>query len=129
MRTFHGSSGIRVRAGTALIYVLSLVLSGSAIAKFVQIPKVVTEMSAMGFDGGKLMLIASLELASAILFLYPRTRSFGLLMVSAYLGGAIATHVGHNELPFQPGFVLTLFWIAALLRHPQTLWSFTHRSS
>jgi hypothetical protein len=86
-------------------------------------------MTALGFDGNKLVLIAVLEIASTIFFAYTRTRSFGLLMVSAYLGGAIATHVGHNQPPFQPAVVLALFWLAAWLRHPEMLWSMNRTSS
>ena len=111
----------RVRLGAIFIYLLSLVLVGSAVAKFAHVPKVALQMASMGFDGGKLTLIAVLEIMSAILFLVPRSRSFGLLMVSAYLGGAIATHVGHNDPPFQPAIVLALFWIAVWLKHPEAL--------
>jgi len=47
-------------------------------------------MSAVRFDNPRLMLIAMLEASGAILFMIPRTRALGLLLVSAYLGGAIA---------------------------------------
>jgi len=98
-------------------------LIGSAGAKFAHVPKVVTELVAMGFDGNKLMLIAILEILSALLFLIPVTRSFGLLLVSSFLGGAIATHMQHNQPIVQPSFVLFLIWLGAWLRHPQILWS------
>jgi hypothetical protein len=111
----------RLRTGNFLIYFLSVLLVGSAAVKLLQVPAVVSRMAVLGFDGGKLMLIAVLEILSALLFAYPRTRSLGLLMVSAYLGGAIATHVGHDQLPLQPSVVLALFWLAAWLRHSQTL--------
>ena len=75
------------------------------------------------------MIIATLEILSAGLFLMPRTRSIGLLLVSAYLGGAIATHMGHDEPVYQPAFVLVLFWMGAWLRHPEMFWSFNHRSA
>lgn len=119
----------RFRVGGLLIYVLSLLLAGSAAAKFAHIPKVASQMAAMGFDDGKLMLIAVLEISSAVLFVIPRTRSVGLLLVSAYLGGAIATHIGHNEPPFQPAVVLALFWIATWLKHPEILRSPARASS
>lgn len=117
-------TGARAWVGRIMIYFLSFVLAASAVAKFAGIPKVASQMAAMGFDGQKLTMIAVLEIISALLFAFPRTRSIGLVMVSAYLGGAIATHVGHNQPPFQPAIVLGLFWLAAWLRHPQVLWSF-----
>jgi DoxX-like family len=57
---------------------------------------------ALGFDGSRLMIIAVLEMASAALFLVPKTRPFGLLLVSAFLGGAIAAHLGHGQPPAPP---------------------------
>ena len=129
MKPATRSIGARFRAATILIYVLSFLLVGSAVAKFAEIPKVTSQMAAVGFDGSKLTLIATLEIGSALLFAFPRTRSFGLLMISAYLGGAIATHVGHNQPAFQPAIVLSLFWLAVWLRHPEMLWSLKHGSS
>jgi len=73
-----------------MIYLLGAVLVGSAVAKFAQIPKVVSQMNAAGFDSPRLMLIVMLEADGAILFMMPRTQVLGLLLVSAYLGGAIA---------------------------------------
>jgi hypothetical protein len=101
----------------------SVMLIGSAGAKLAHVPKVVTELGAMGFDGNKLIFIATLEILSAVLFLVPVTRSIGLLMVSSYMGGAIATHVGHDQPLIQPAMVLVIFWLGTWLRHPQILWS------
>ncbi|PYU78533.1 MAG: hypothetical protein DMG50_27155 [Acidobacteria bacterium] len=69
-------------------------------------------MSAVRFDNPRLMLIAMLEASGAILFMIPRTRALGLLLVSAYLGGAIVTHLGRSQSPeaASPAFVLALFW-------------------
>jgi hypothetical protein len=114
------SSG-RFRAGSFLIYLFSFLLAGSSAAKLMPVPKVASQMALVGFAGGRLTLIAVLEIVSAFLFAYPRTRSFGLLMVSAYLGGAIAAHVGHGQVGIQPAVVLGLIWFATWLRHPQLL--------
>lgn len=131
MRTENASVSRKRRiTGNVLIVLGGLMLIGSAGAKFAHVPKVVTELGAMGFDGNKLMLIAILEILSALLFLIPVTRSFGLLLVSSFLGGAIATHMQHNQPIVQPSFVLFLIWLGAWLRHPQILWSlFTPLSS
>jgi DoxX-like family len=108
--------GARFRAGNLLAYVLSFLLTGSAIAKFIPVPKVAGQMALVGFAGGRLTFIAALEIASAFLFAYPRTRFFGLLMVSAYLGGAISAHVGHGQIGWQPAVILGLVWLSACLR-------------
>ena len=114
--------------GKVLVNMGGVMLIGSAAAKFAHVPQVVSQLGAMGFDGGRLTFIAVLEVVSAVLFLVPFTRSLGLLFVSSFLGGAIATHLQHGQPIVQPAFVLSLIWLAAWLRHPQILWSFAGRS-
>ena len=111
-------------AGYVLITLGSLVLLGSAGAKLAHVPKVVSEFESMGFDSNKLLFIALLEVASALLFLIPFTRSLGLLLVSSFLGGAIATHLQHDQPIIPPSFVLSLIWLGTWLRHRAMLWSF-----
>lgn len=124
MQTNSSSVGKKRRiTGTVLMGLASIMLIGSAVAKLAHVPKVVTELGAMGFSGNKLIFIAILEILSAVFLLIPVTRSFGLLMVSAFMGGAIATHVGHDQPFIQPAMVLVIFWLGTWLRHPQILWS------
>ena len=113
------ASSARLRAGNFLIYLFSFLLVGSSAAKLVPVPNVAWQMALVGFAGGRLIFIAVLESVSALLLAYPRTRSLGLLMVSAYLGGAIAAHVGHGQIGFQPAVVLGLIWLGAWLRYPR----------
>jgi len=117
-------SSARGVAGNILIFLVGLVLFGSAISKFAHVPAVVKQLETIGFGGGRLMFIATLELLSAVLVLILRTRSVGLLLASAYMGGAIAAHLGHGEPIYQPAFILGLLWAGCYLRHPELLWSF-----
>jgi len=123
MSSLPTGSGRRT-AGNILIFLGGLALIASAATKFAHITLVVNQLAAIGFDGGRLMIIATLEFCSAALYLVPRTRSIGLPLISSYLGGAIAAHLGHREPVYQPAFVLALLWIGAYLRHPEILWSF-----
>jgi DoxX-like family len=109
--------------GNVVVFSCGLLLVGSAAAKFAHVPRVVGQLGAMGFDGNRLMLIAVLETITAVLFLMRPARSAGLLLVSAFLGGAIATHIQHGHSPAQPIFFLSLLWLGTWLRHPEILWS------
>jgi DoxX-like family len=130
MDTDNASFGKARRiAGLVLICLGSIVLIGSAGAKFAHVPKVVNELGAMGFDDGRLTMIAVAEVVSALLFLLPFTRSIGLLLASAYMGGAIATHVQHGQPFIQPAMILAILWAGAWLRHPQVLWSMNPSST
>ena len=121
----HVDSTARRRAGTTLTTIAGLLLLGSGTAKAVGVAPVVQPLQAYGFTD-TLPLVALLELTSAALLLIPRTRSFGLLFASAFLGGAIATHVQHHEIPqvLPAAAVLTTAWVGTWLKHPVTLWSF-----
>lgn len=109
--------------GSVLMSLGGLVLLASATTKLAQIPKVMAELGAMGVHGNNVTLIAMLEVISALLFLLPATRSVGLLLVSSFLGGAIATHLEHGQPVIQPAVVLLLIWLGTWLRHPDILWS------
>lgn len=124
MQKNHSSSSRARRiTGNIFVYAGTFVLVASALAKFAHVPKVVSELGAFGFDGGRLTLIAVLELLSAILFAVPRTRAAGVLLVSAYMGGAVATHIQHGQSPVQPAIILAILWMGAWLRNPETMWS------
>jgi hypothetical protein len=88
-----GSSRIRSVTANILIFLPGLALAVSSILKFAGVPAAVHQMASSGFTGGRLMLVAALEILSAALFLYLKTRSIGLLFLSAFLGGAMCTHV------------------------------------
>ncbi len=118
-------SRARFIAANALIYASGALLTASAAAKVAQIPVILENFRVLGYEGSRLTSIALLELACAVLFMIPRTRSLGLLLVSAYLGGAIAVHVGHAQWgAVRPAIFLGVIWLGAWLRHPQILWSF-----
>jgi hypothetical protein len=113
----------RKTAGLGLITLGAIVLLASAGAKLAQVPHVASQLAAAGFSPDKVMFVAFLELLSSVLFLVPATRSFGILLASSFLGGAIATHLQHAQSIVPPSIVLLLVWLGAWLRHPEVLWS------
>lgn len=60
--------------------------------------------------------IGVIEIAVAILYLIPRTAFIGAVLVTAYLGGAIATHVRVNDQFIMPVIMGVLVWVALGLR-------------
>jgi hypothetical protein len=123
----------RSTVGNVLILLPGIAVMMSAFVKLVGVPGVVHQMATMGFTGGRYTLVAILELLSAALFLYSRLRSLGLLLLSAFMGGAICVHVQIGEVPkaIGPAILLTLAWSGTWLRHPEVFWSWRkmHRAS
>jgi hypothetical protein len=124
--------------GSILISFCVFVMIAGAIVKTLHPAKVVAYMGSMGYQGATLFLIAALELLCAIMFLLPPTRIYGLLLVSAYFGGAISAHLAHHPPviggpflmymsthpyigSFVPSLVLAGAWVGVWLRHPEML--------
>jgi len=64
------------------------------------------------------IIIAMGELAGTALFFLPKTKNFGTMVLSGYLGGAIMSHMSYGEDFSAPAIFLVLIWITAGLRQP-----------
>jgi hypothetical protein len=73
----------------------------------------------LGWSEEIMYRIAVVEVAVAILFLIPQTAFVGAILLAAYLGGAVATHVRVSDPFFMPIILGVLAWIALGLRDPR----------
>jgi hypothetical protein len=113
------SSGKALRiAGWVLSGLLGALFAFSASLKFAAAEEVLKQFDAFGLRDFRL-LIGVGEVVSTALFLIPRTGVLGTLLLSGYMGGAIATHMEHGESFLIPSVVLALVWVAAGLRMPE----------
>jgi hypothetical protein len=76
-------------------------------------------MEKLGWDTGVMLKIGIVEVTLAILILIPRTAFVGAVLLTAYLGGAVATHVRVGEPFFFPVIIGVLVWISLGLRDPR----------
>ena len=60
--------------------------------------------------------IGIVEIACALLYTIPKTRVVGAVLVTAYLGGAVATHVRVGEPFVMPILLGILVWAGLYLR-------------
>jgi len=94
--------------------ILGMVLSGAM--KVIQHPKVLEGMHKFGYPDGAIMGIGLLELSCAVVYAIPRTAVLGAILVTGYLGGAVATHVRIGD-PFVAPLLLGVFaWAGLFLR-------------
>jgi hypothetical protein len=100
----------------------------SASGKLFGVAQVVEMMQKWGL-GNHLLLIGMGELVSALLFAIPKTHSLGVLLLSGYMGGAIVTHMQHDEPFVIQSVYLLLIWVAGYLRYPELLQSFREPSA
>lgn len=66
--------------------------------------------------GPYIVALGTMELLFTALFLYPKTMKLGVLLLTAYFAGAIATDISHGRSPVAATVILTLVWVAAFLR-------------
>ena len=97
---------------------LVVVFAGSAFMKLSQNPEAIARAASFGFSPETNFIIGLVEIVSLILFLIPRTGILGGMLLVAYLGGAIATTLQHQQ-PFAiPIIVQIVLWITMYIRFP-----------
>jgi hypothetical protein len=105
--------------GWALSGLAGLMLIASAIDKIIPTQHAIDMASSFGISTNQYIILGIIEVTSVLLFLYPRTAILGLLLLSSYLGGAIATHLQHGQEILFPSVFEAVFWIAAVIRFPE----------
>jgi hypothetical protein len=81
----------------------------------------VQEFARIGWPVAALETLATLQLVAIGLFLIPWTSVLGALMLTGYLGGAIASYVRIGEYypPLVPFTTAALAWVGLFLREPR----------
>jgi hypothetical protein len=104
-------------------YVLSalpvLMLVFSAVMKLAKPTPVVEEFTRLGWTGDHAVPLGIVELACAIIYAIPQTAVLGAILLTGYLGGAIATHVRLGEQFIGPAVFGVLIWLGLYLRDPR----------
>ena len=73
-----------------------------------------------GYPPSTLLPIGLLEIACAVVYAAPPTAVLGAVLVTGYLGGAVATHVRVGEPAFVGPVVFgVLAWLGLYLRDPR----------
>src|SRR5690606_9758181 len=98
---------------------VSAFLIFSAGGKFTEWDGKADMFATMGWDIDVMYKIGVVEVAIAILFLIPHTAFIAAILLSAYLGGAVATHVRIHDAYLMPIIVGIVAWVALGLRDPR----------
>jgi len=101
----------RIISGLA---VLILLFSGSL--KLFKLPAVIQEFTRLGYPDGAYLRIGIIEISCTVIYAIPQTSILGAVLLTGYLGGAVATHVRIGDPFFNPLLPALLVWLGLFLR-------------
>jgi DoxX-like family len=106
-------------AGWIISALPSLFLLMDGVMKLLK-PAIVVETTVqLGYSESVILGLGIVLLASTVLYLIPRTAVLGAILLTGYLGGAVATHVRVGAGPFEVLFPVifgALLWGGLFLR-------------
>ena len=93
------------------------VLTSGINVMFIRSADVVAGFKTFGYPENVMVFIGAAAFISSALYLIPRTRFIGAILMTAYLGGAVATHVRINDPTFVVAVIVgILVWLGLFLR-------------
>lgn len=106
-------------AGVFLSGLIAVFLIGlSGVSKFIDWPGKAEMNKHMGIDTNLMPAIGTIEIVFTLLFLIPRTSFLGAILLTAYLGGAIMTHLRVGDPWFFPIIIGVFLWVTLGIRNP-----------
>jgi len=112
-------------AGYILTALGALFLTFDSVIKVLRLPPAIQGTTELGYPADTVLWIGMIELICLGLYLAPRTSVLGALLLTGYLGGAIATHlrVGNPLLSHTlfPIYVAIVLWGGLYLRETRLL--------
>lgn len=108
-------------AGYLITGLVVLFLLFDCIIKLLNLPMAVDNTVVLGYDASVVVSLGILQLACLVVYLIPQTSVLGAILITGYLGGAIATHVRLDNPLFShilfPVYVGLMIWGGLYLRN------------
>ena len=108
-----------VWAGRIVSWLPALFLLLDGVAKLFKPAPVIEGTVKLGYSESVIIPLGIVLIACTVLYLIPRTAVLGAILLTGYLGGAVATHVRVGDGIFPVAFGITfgvLLWLGLYLR-------------
>jgi len=109
----------RLWAGRVISALPVLMLLFSGAMKLIKPAFLVQEFVRLGYPESLALGIGILELSCTVVYVIPRSSVLGAILLTAYLGGATATHVRIGDPFFGPVVLGVVVWVGLYLRGGQ----------
>lgn len=107
-------------SGWILTGLVGGMLTFSAAMKLLNPPELAEQfVNKFGYPADLILAIGIVEICCLVIYLIPRTAILGAVLLTGYLGGAVATHVRIHDDFFGPAIGGVLVWLAVYLRDPR----------
>jgi hypothetical protein len=103
-----------------LLVVAAMIMSGGM--KFSNDPQLLEGIEKMRITKEIVQRIGAVEIACAVLYLFPPTTVLGAMLLNGYLGGAVFVHVQQGDpvgKVMTPVIIGVLAWLGVFLREPR----------
>ena len=121
--TLYAATGPRLWTGRALSGLAALFLMFDSTGKLLQMQPVIDGTRQLGYPRDSVFSLGVILLSCVVAYVIPRTSTLGALLLTGYLGGAVATHVRVENPLFShvlfPVYVAAVLWGGLLLRDPR----------
>lgn len=110
----------QVWGGWAITLFLAVMMLKGSVLKIRNPPEVTAHLGdKYGYSEDQFVGLALTEICCVALYVLPRTTMLGAILMTGYLGGAIATHVRIRD-PFPDAVIYGLLtWLGVYLREPR----------
>jgi hypothetical protein len=119
-RAAHRRARTAANVGHVCTGLAAIFLAFDSVLKVLRLGAAVEGTTALGYPADSVHVIGMIELVCLVLYLVPRTSVLGGLLLTGYLGGAIATHVRISSPLFThtlfPVYVALVLWGGLYLR-------------
>ena len=116
------TSKVALWAGRVITALVVLFFIFDGVTKVIRIPQVIEASVQLGYTESQIVGIGILLLVCTAIYLLPQTTVLGAILLTGYMGGAIATHVnaesGLFPISFSAAFGV-LVWLGLYLRAPR----------
>ena len=113
--TQHHSTAGRLISGLAVAFLIF-----DSIGKLLRVAPVIDGTRQLGYSPDIVFGLGVTLLSCVLVYLLPRTSVLGAVLLTGYLGGAVATHVRVGNPLFThvlfPVYIAALLWIGLLMR-------------
>ena len=120
--TAISESKARIWTGRVLAALVALFLLFDGIMKVIKERHVLQSAAQLGYSTESMVAIGTLLLACTLVYVIPRTAVLGALLLTGYLGGAVATQVRVGNPVLEcifPVIFGVLVWAGLFLREPR----------